>query len=497
MGCQRGKECNARVTRHLAVDLGASGGKAFVGTWEGGSFRLEEIHRFSNQPVDIHGTVYWNVLSLYENILQVLIKARIQYGTIDSLAIDSWGVDFGLISENGQLLANPRHYRNMVTEPTMDDVCATLGRNWIFARSPTQFQPFNTLYQLVRFAHQEPDLWEQTATVLHIPSLLSYFLTGIASAEFTMATTTQMFSPQAGSWDAEILQRVGLSADILPPVQPAGSVLGNLTEAVQQQVGMDVQVILPPSHDTGAAVASIDMAGAETMFISTGTWCLAGMVLPEPLTDWKVIENNFANEGCLGGDYRLLFNGTGLWIVQQLLAEWRKNEPSLDYDELTALAAQAEPFVSVIDVNTPTLQQLGSMETTLRMIMNAPEADVTRGVLVRTALEGIALRMAWVRQTLEEMTGRMLHRVHMVGGGIRNELLCQFVANATQLPVDTGPTEATAVGNVLSQMHAMGSISSLQQGQQAAAAALGARSYQPQDRRAWEEAFGAFLTMVR
>ncbi len=484
------------MKRYLAVDLGASSGKAFLGSVSADRLVLEEVHRFTNQPVDIQGVSYWNILALYDNILQALNKAAVQHGDVSAVGIDSWGVDFGLLDARGQLLANPRHYRNMIGTETMGRVTDQLGKRWIFERSPTQFQPFNTLYQLAQMVHDDAPVLEQARTVLNIPSLLSYFLSGVMSAEFTMATTTQMYNPALGDWDGDLLNQAAIDPSLLPPIEAAGTVLGPLLPAVQESVGMAASVILPTTHDTGAAVASIDPGKQDTMFISTGTWCLAGMVLDEPRTTWDVVEHNFANEGCWGGQYRLLYNGTGLWLVQQLLAQWRTTDPDWDYEKLTELARRAEPFVSIIDVNAPSLQKMGNMEQSLRSVMNAPEDEITSGVLVRTALEGVALRMAWTRHALESITGCKIRRVHMLGGGIRNELLCQFVANATNLPVITGPVEATAVGNLLGQMAAAGEIASMDEGQQLVARSMAGPSYEPRDQRLWEEAYGAFRTMI-
>ncbi len=484
------------MNRYLAVDLGASGGKALLGCLREDGLELEEIHRFSNRPVEIQGVSYWDILSLYDNILQALNKAALAYGGVSAIGIDSWGVDIGLLDGRGRLLANPRHYRNMIGTDTMGRVTDQLGKEWIFQRSPTQFQPFNTLYQLAQMEQEQDPLLQQAQTVLNIPALLSYFLCGSKSAEFTMATTTQMYNPEANDWDRELLSKLSLDSSLLPAIVPAGTVIGSLLPSLQTSLGMQTDVILPATHDTGAAVASIDPGQQDTMFISTGTWCLAGMVLDEPRTSWDVVEYNFANEGCWGGKYRLLYNGTGLWLVQQLLAQWRDSDPDLDYGILTDLARRAEPFVSILDVNTPSLQKMGDMEHSMRAVMNAPEEEITPGVLVRTALEGVALRMAWTRDVLESITGCTIRRVHMVGGGIRNELLCQFVANATNLPVVTGPVEATAVGNLLGQMAAAGEIPSMAAGQRLVARSLAGPSYEPQDQRLWEEAYGAFRTMI-
>ncbi len=441
----------------LAIDIGASGGKAFVGKYDGRKLSLEEVKRFPNNPVSLNGNTHWNIMSLHENILDGIRAASNRGLEIQSIGIDTWGVDYGLLDESGFLLGNPMHYRDMFEDDSMEYALEKAGAEWLFERSPTQFQPFNTLFQLISMKRRKYRALDVAKTLLPVPSLLSYFLSGEKSTEFTFATTTQMFDPAINDWCKEIIELFDLP-DITTPIVEAGTVIGSLLPSISRDLASDMKVILPATHDTGSAVAAIPFS-EETMFISTGTWCLEGVLLDRPARSKDVLRFNLANEGCYGGKYRLLKNVTGLWLVQELLREWRRDDPMLDYSRLTEMAREAKPSQGLIDIESPLFKKPASMESAIiEESGRHGKVPRTRGEIVRTAIEGIAVRTKQTLSELEQVTGKKIRRIHMVGGGVRNTLLCQLIADYTGLQVIAGPVEGTATGNIIVQMLALGEL---------------------------------------
>jgi rhamnulokinase len=463
----------------LAVDIGASGGKAFVGRYDGERLSIEEVSRFANRPVSVNGQTHWNILSLYDNTLESIMKAIDSGVELKSVGVDTWGVDFGLLDGSGELLGNPRHYRDMFGDDSMEYAVGLAGRDWLFERSPTQFQPFNTLFQLISMKRRGCGALKAADSLLPISSLISYFLSGEKLTEFTFATTTQIFDPVAGDWCEEIIDLFSLP-DIFTPIVPAGTVIGRVTPSLSSELSTNLKVVLPATHDTASAVASIPLSG-RTMFVSAGTWCLEGVVLDEPVLDREVLELNFANEGCYGGKYRLLKNATGLWLVQELLREWKAKDPSLDYPSLVRMAGEARPFSGKIDVESPRFKKPLSMERAiLQECAEIGSVPSTRGEIVRTALEGIATMTELTRKELERLTGR-IDGLHIVGGGVKNQLLCQLIADFTGLPITAGPVEGTAIGNIIVQMFALGELKDPGESIELLKRSFEMRSYEPRN----------------
>ncbi len=447
----------------LAIDIGASGGKAFAGYLAKDKLIIEEVYRFRNLPFSSNGHIFWSIDELLDGVVRGIRKASTLEGfELESIGIDTWGVDFGLLDGSGSLLGHPMHYRNMFGTGIMERALKQCGRSWLFDQSPTQFQPFNTLFQLIALREWMPDWLKSAKTLLPMASLLSYLLCGEIATEFTMATTTQLFDPEDCNWSEKILDFFNLPR-VMTKIVPAGTQLATLTSGARNQVGCDAKIILPATHDTASAVASIPMS-ENSMFISSGTWFLEGVVVDKPIRTEEVLENNFTNEGCYDGKYRLLKNVTGLWLIEELYKQWNSASPELDYESLERMAEAAHPLPGVLDVESPLLKKPVNMEKAIKEeCANIGTVPETRGQLVRTVLEGIAYKTSQVRRELEQITGNELAHIHIVGGGARNSLLCQLISNHCELEVIAGPLEGTALGNLIVQMLSSRIIGSIEE----------------------------------
>ena len=426
------------MTAFAAVDLGASSGRVMVGRAGPGELSLTPVNRFPNEPVRAGGTLYWDVLSLYRGVLAGLRAA----GPVDSIGIDSWAVDHGLIDATGALLGNPVHYRDGRTDGVPERVAAVLGDDEMYQRTGLQKQPFNTVYQLVAAAGT-PQL-AAAERMLLIPDLLAYWLTGETGAEYTNATTTGLVDVRTGQWSPEILAALGIPAGLLPPIRQPGSVIGRHG---------DVPVVAVGSHDTASAVVGVPAAAPHFAYISCGTWSLVGTELDAPVLGTPSRRANFTNEGGVDGTVRHLRNVMGLWPLQECMREWGA-------PDITALlrAAAAEPaFAAVIDLDDPVCLPPGDMTGRVTAAAGLPP-DAAPALVTRCILDSLALAHRRAVRQAQELTGRHVDVVHIVGGGARNELLCQLTADACGLPVLAGPVEATALGNVLVQARAVGVI---------------------------------------
>ncbi|XVQ89655.1 rhamnulokinase [Microbispora siamensis] len=440
------------MTVHAAVDLGASSGRVMTVHVEGGRTRLTEVHRFANRPVRVNGTLHWDVLALYQGVLDGLRAA----GPVDSIGVDAWAVDYGLLDGDGRLLGNPVHYRDDRTAGIMQDVSARLGAATLYRVSGLQFLPFNTVYQLLA----EPAL-DRAHTMLLIPDLLAYWLTGAAGAEATNASTTGLYDVRARAWSHDLTQTLGLPTGILPPLHEPGTPVGTLRSELAADLGLPggVEVTAVASHDTASAVAAVPATGQRFAYISSGTWSLVGLELPAPVLTEDSRLANFTNEGGLDGTIRYLRNVMGLWILQECLRAWGET----DLPGLLADAAQAPPFAALIDPDDPAFLPPGDMPARIaayceRTGQRPPDG---RTATVRCVLESLALAY---RRTIREavrLSGRDVEVVHVVGGGARNALLCQMTADATGLPVVAGPVEAAALGNGLVQARAHGQVTDI------------------------------------
>ena len=483
----------------LALDLGAGSGRAVVGEFTGERLVLTEVHRFANEPVHLRGHLHWDFLRLLHEVRTGFARARLAgFRDLASFGLDSWAVDFGLLDENGELLGNPYHYRDAQTEGMIDRAAAAMSREDIYARTGIQFLPFNTIYQLYAMRLRDAAALRQARRLLLMPDLFRYALTGSVCTEFTNATTTQLFNPFAGDWDREILRALDLPHLFAPLVRP-GERVGTLLPETAEELGCGpVPMIAVGEHDTASAVAAVPSESADFAYLSSGTWSLMGTLVPAPLAGAAERAANFTNEGGVDGDYRLLKNIMGLWIVQECLRVWSASGASLGVSEAVAAAALAAPFRSLIDPDADEFFAPPDMPDAIARFCRASGQPVPRdaGETVRCVLESLALRYRSVLEEIEHVAGRRYAGLHVVGGGSQNELLCQFTANAIQRPVWAGPTEATAVGNVLAQLAGLGAIADSREGRLLVRRSFAVRTYEPRDVRAWDEAYGDFAARI-
>jgi rhamnulokinase len=424
------------VNAFAAVDLGASSGRVMVGRVGPGRLDLANAGRFANQPVRAGGTLHWDILSLYRGVLDGLRAA----GPVRSIGIDSWAVDYGLIDASGALLGNPVHYRDARTDGVPTRVAGVIGEEELYARTGLQKQPFNTLYQLVAAAGT-PQMTIADRLLL-IPDLLAYWLTGEIGAEYTNASTTGLLDVRTGNWSADIAEALGIRAALLPPVRQPGSVIGRHG---------DTPVVAVGSHDTASAVVGVPAESPHFAYISCGTWSLVGVELDAPVLTGDSRRANFTNEGGVDGTVRYLRNVMGLWPLQECMREWGS-------PDITALlrAAAAEPaFAAVVDLDDPAFLPPGDMTGRLTRAAGLP-ADAAPARITRCILDSLALAHRRAVRQVQELSGRHVDAVHIVGGGALNELLCRLTADACGLPVLAGPVEATALGNILVQARAAG-----------------------------------------
>ncbi|MEX0676677.1 MAG: rhamnulokinase family protein [Pirellulales bacterium] len=491
---------------YLAIDIGASSGRHVAGLFDGARLQLAEVYRFENGPVAAAGHLYWDLLGQWQNVCHGLrAAAAAELGEIASLGVDTWGVDFALLGQGDELLANPAHYRDPRTDGLLERAFAVVPREKIFAQTGLQFMPFNTLYQLWAMRLAGSPLLDAAERLLMMPDAFHWLLTGEKSNEFTNATTTQFFNPQEGRWAVELLESFDIPARIVGGITPPGTKLGPLRAQVAAETGLaGVNVVLPGTHDTASAVAAVPAAGAPVQkpdwcYISSGTWSLMGVEVPRAVINDKCLELNFTNEGGIGGTTRLLKNIAGLWLVQECRQVWNNSGRNYSWDDLNRLAAKAPPLASIIDPDDRSFLAPADMPEAIRAYCRRTGQTVPgdEGSIMRCALESLALRYRLVFGWLEELTGSRISTIHIVGGGTRNRQLCQATADACGRVVLAGPAEATAIGNVLVQAIAAGDLASIAEARELVRTSFPPVRYEPQAGAAWDDAYQRFLTMVK
>jgi len=490
--------------RFLAFDLGANSGRAMAGV-VGEEIEVSELHRFPNGPVELRGTLYWDVLRLFSEMKKGLSKYDEEFQEPPlGLGIDSWGVDFGLLSPEDELLGNPVHYRDERTEGMMEEAFKKISREEIFQLTGVQFMSLNTLYQLLALKANNPSLLEGAEELLFMADLFNYFLTGEKTAEFTLTTTSQLYDPRSRKWSEELFQALDLPLEIMPEVVPPSSRIGRLSPDLAEEVGLgEVPVYAPACHDTASAVAAIPAADSENWaFLSSGTWSLLGAEITEPAINEKALDYNFTNEGGVEGTFRFLRNITGLWLLQECRREWTEGGEKLSYSELEKMAQSVEPFTSFVDSDDLLFRSPGDMPEKIRTFCRetGQRTPESKGEMVRVILESLALRYRYVLDMLQESLDKDIDILHVVGGGVQNRTLCRFTAQATGKRVLAGPVEATALGNILTQAVAAGALDSVAQGRKLVAKSFDLDTYEPDSgrgRAAWEEAYERFREIVR
>lgn len=484
------------MSRVLAFDLGASSGRAMLGRLEGGAISLEELHRFPNDPVQAGGRLYWDILRLLHEIKQGLLKAKAKGYRPESLGIDTWGVDFGLLGESGELLGNPYHYRDAGVNSAMERVLNEQSAEKVFDSTGIQLMSINTLYQLASIAGSSSPLLRESKHFLMIPALLRFYLTGVMANEFTLATTTQAFNPRQGDWDDELLNAVGAPRSLFDEVVQPGTEVGRLSSEICEELGVEpTPVIAVAEHDTGSAVAAVPAERPGFAYLSCGTWSLIGTEVEEPVITERSRQLNFTNEGGVYGTYRLLKNIMGLWILQESRREWERQGTDYSFPELVTLAGEAAPFACFLDVDDDLFLQPGDMPARIADYCrkSGQTPPTTPGAVVRAIMEGLAFKYRYALGQTEELAGKTFDGLHMVGGGIQNALLCQWTASAIGKPVWAGPIEGSAIGNMLVQWIARGQIRDIWEARSIVRKSFPIKRYEPEDRAEWAEAYGRYL----
>lgn len=466
----------------LAVDLGAESGRAVLGSFDGERLIVEEIRRFPNRPVELAGSLHWDVLRLYDDVLDGVRAA----GPVDSVGIDTWGVDFGLLDRAGRLLGNPVHYRDRRTAGMPEEAFRRVPREEIYERTGIQFIPINTLYQLMALVTSRDPQLGMADRLLTMPALLAYWLTGSKADEFTDATTTQCYDPRAGAWAAAMLEKLGIPVRIFGDVVQPGTDLGSPRAELGLQAA---RVIAPGTHDTASAVAAVPFeSDHDAAYISSGTWSLVGIEIRDPVINQEAMEANLTNEGGVAGTFRLLKNVMGLWLLQECRRAWASKGADIPYEDLLLLAEGAPPFAAVIDPDDERLLRPGDMPD--RIVTIAAESGhrlkPDAGVIARCIFESLALKYRHTVEQLERVSGLNIRTVHVVGGGSNNRLLCQMTADACGRVVVAGPAEATSLGNLLVQAIALGLVSSLQQARELIRRSVALETYEPKSTHEWD-----------
>jgi rhamnulokinase len=482
-------------THYLACDLGAESGRLMLGSLDRGKLSLAEIHRFPNTPIKAGGSLHWDIPKLFDELKTGLKKAAAHALPYSSISTDSWGVDYMLFDAEGALISPTFHYRDARTANGVANAHAKVDWKTIFTETGIQFMPLNTLYQL---AAETPERLARAHRLLLIADGFNFWLSKVAAAEESMASTSQLYNPLAKSWSLPLIEALGLPKELFPSIVPGGTPLGPLAPELAVETGLaPMEVIATCSHDTGAAVVAVPAEGEDWAYLSSGTWSLIGVELPEPIITEACRELNFTNEIGYASSVRLLKNIVGLWVVQECRRHWARVGQEFDYPALTQLAAAAPPFISLINPADPRFLSPDDMPAKIAGFCQetGQPTPQTPGAAIRCILESLALLYRRTLRQIEQLIGRRIGRLHMVGGGSRNSLLNQFTANALQIPLLAGPVEATATGNILIQAITMGHLSSLQEARTVVRRSAELRRVEPDDAAVWEMAYQRFLTL--
>lgn len=484
--------------RVLAFDFGASSGRAIIGCFDGDKITLEEVHRFSNDPVSVGGTVYWDVLRLFYEIKQGIIKAKIA-GGFDSIGIDTWGVDFGLIDSEGKLMENPVHYRDARTVGLVDEAFKTMPKEKLYGITGIQFMELNTLFQLISLKKYRPWMLERADKMLFMPDLFGYMLTGKMCAEYSIASTSQLIDLDKRTWSKEILDAFGIKESVFAPLVQPGTVLGELSKEICEECGVDpVPVISVCGHDTQSAITSVPCEDGDFAFLSSGTWSLFGTELDKPIVNETSMNINITNEGGFDGSTGFLKNIIGLWLIQESRRQWKREGKEYSYADLEKLALAAEPFKCFIDPDAPEFVPHGNIPERVREFCRKTGQYVpeTVGEIMRCIYESLAMKYRLTFEKLRECTERDYPVIHVIGGGTKDGLLCQMTANSCDRTVKAGPIEATVMGNVAVQLMSDGSVKNIGQARKIVADSSELKTFEPKDTDKWAGAYKDFLKII-
>jgi rhamnulokinase len=484
----------------MAFDLGASSGRAVLGTLKNRRLQLRDVSRFSNGMVNVFGHLHWDIYKIFENVKKGMGVCASEFKVLpESVAVDTWGVDFGLLDTDGRILGLPFCYRDQRTDNIMDMLFHRIPKERLYEVTGTQFLQFNSLFQLYAMKKEKSSLLESAAHLLFMPDLLNYMFTGEMKTEFSIATTSQLYNPFKDSWEEELFNIIEVSVSIMQEIVQPGTILAELDKTIGKETGFNsIPVVCCASHDTGSAVAAVPAEGDGWVYISSGTWSLMGVEVRDPVATTQAMNLNFTNEGGVGSTIRFLKNISGLWLIEECRRVWARKK-DYTYEELIHEAESATPFQYFIDPDYSGFLNPSDMIEAIRKycVSYGHRSPETPAEFVRCILESLALKYRVTLDQLRRVHKGAINVVHIIGGGVRNRLLCQFTANSTGLPVVAGPVEATATGNIMVQAMAMGHVKSLSEIRDVVRNSFDLDKYEPRDMRRWEAAYQRFLEVTK
>jgi len=484
----------------LGFDLGASSGRAMLGTLSKDKLELTEIHRFVNQMQYINGHHFWNIFSLFNELKTGLKKCVKEFGIQpESIGIDTWGVDFVHLNKEGLILSLPFAYRDSRTNSSMEDLFRIVPREEVYAETGIQFMQFNSLFQLFSMVKDQSSLLEITDSILFMPDALNYLFSGVKKSEFTIASTSQMIIPGAAVWNYKLIEKVGIPSNILQKIVLPGTVLGRITEDIARETGSNaLPVISVAAHDTGSAIVSVPCTAENFVYLSSGTWSIMGIESPHPIVSQKSLELNFTNEGGVEGTTRFLKNIMGMWLIQETQRIWEERGTKYSWSEMVELAQLSEPFQFLINPDDPMFLNPRDMTQAVRdfCYQTAQGSPKSHGETIRCIYDSLALKYRFTLEQICEVTKQTFDVIHIIGGGANNQFLNQLTADATGLRVIAGPTEATSIGNIMIQAKALGYVSSLNEIRQIVANSFDLVEYHPTVELDWDEAYSKYLGII-
>ncbi len=484
----------------LAIDLGASSGRAIIGRLiiaDDKTITLEEIHRFENRAINLNGTLYWDALAIFDEIHNSLQLCHDL--PVESISVDTWGVDFGLIDQHGDLLQNPVCYRDKRTDGMIEAVCQIISEEALYQKTGIQFMALNTLFQLYYLSKNRPELLKNSAKLLLMPDLFNYFLSGKMAWEFSIATTTQMLEHATMSWHKDLLKDLAIDDRLLGNISPSGTILGKLRPEIAQQTGLDLNVIAGAGHDTACAVIAVPTDKKDFLFISMGTWALVGSELDQPIINDMSKRYNLTNEGGYGNKIHFLKNITGLWIIQETRHHYKTQGDDYSFDDIVKMAMTADAHSAFIDPNAVQFLTPGNLPQRIVDFCQKTGQRIpqSHAQVFRIIYESLALKCRQSIEQIAECTGKNYDAIHIIGGGTKAEILCQMIANATAKKVIAGPVEASALGNVAVQLMTSGAIKDIGEARQIIKRSTAPKTYYPTDTTAWQNAYQQYQSILQ
>jgi rhamnulokinase len=480
----------------LSIDLGAGSGRAMLGELTDGILILREIHRFANEPVFNDGHGYWNIDSLIQEIKKSLALVAEQDIPVESVGIDTWGVDLSLMGDDGTPV-QPFIYRDVKNDGMVEAFAELMSVDKLYGQTGVQISQINSLFQLLALQKMEFEPLKKAKHLLFMPDIFNYLLTGVVQTEFSIATTSQLYNPVKRMWDQDIFRKLGVPISIMPHISEPGSIIGSISNSISYETGIArIPVVAVVSHDTGSAIAAIPATGTNWAYLSTGSWCLMGFESATPVVTKKSQQLNFTNEGGAGHTFRILKNLTGLWLLQECRKAWKENNYS--FSDMVTLAGESKPFVAFIDTDHSSFLHPENMPAAITAYCENTGQYVpqTHGEIIRIILEGLAFKFRVVTGQIESLRGTRPEAIYMTGGGIKNELLCRFTADSCGIPVIASLDEATATGNIMVQAMALGIVKNVTEIREVTARSFPSVRYEPEDIEIWDNVFPAYKESI-